>query len=122
MKDKITNKKEYILVEPEANEYWEILEALGVLFRMAEYRHKNTIWVMPDVPIEGGYDDLYKLREFVSKYYPKGNKQDNKTAIVVQSGILEGLAESWATIVRELPFEVGVFNDMQSAEEWILAN
>ena len=50
------------------------------------------------------------------------SKKDNKTAIVVKTGILEGLAKSWADMVRELPFEVRVFGNIQAAEEWIIGN
>ena len=119
MQEKIITKKEYILVEPAANEIWELLETLNNLFKMPEYRDKNTIWVIPEVPIQGGFDDLYKLRDFISGHYPKSNKPDNKTAVVVTTGILDALGRSWADIARDLPYEIGVFADLQAAEDWI---
>ena len=120
MQAKITVQKEYILVEPEANEFWEFLVTLGYLFKMPEYKNKNTIWLIPEAPVESGYSDLYKLRDFISEHYPKGNKPDNKAAIVVKTGILSALVEAWAKIARDLPYEIRVFTDFQAAEGWII--
>ena len=120
MHERIITKKQYIRVEPAANELWEFLETLGNLFKMPEYRNKNTIWVIPELPIQGGYDDLYKLRDFISRHYPKGDKPDNKTAIVAKTGFLGALAESWAEIARDLPYEIRAFNSFQAAEAWII--
>ena len=119
MQEGIITKEQYILVEPAANEFWAILETLGNLFKMPEYKDRNTIWVIPEVPIQSGFDDLYKLRDFISRNYPKSNKPDNKTAIVVPTGILDAIGRSWADIVRDLPYEVRVFTDFKAAEDWI---
>ena len=116
---KITIKSNYILVEPQTNSYWEILEAFGRLFKMPEYLDKNTIWVMSEGPIEGSYDDLYKFRDFASKHYPKNAKQGNKSAIVVKTGLIKGLIDLWAKIAEDIPYEIKVFSDIRDAEEWL---
>jgi hypothetical protein len=116
---KITIKNNYILVEPRTNGYWEILEAFGKLFQMPEYLDKNTIWVMPEGPIEGSYDDLYKFRDFAAKNYPKSAKQENKSAIVVKTGLLRGLVDLWAKIAEDMPYEIKVFSDIRDAKKWL---
>ena len=119
MPAKITLKSTYILVQPQANEYWEIIEALGRLFKMPEYLEMNTIWDFPDAPIESTFDHLYKIRDVLSEHFPKSSKPDNKTAIVVKTGFQDSIADSYTEIVKDLPFEARVFSDLQSAEEWI---
>ena len=116
---KITIKSNYILVEPQTNSYWEILEAFGRLFKMPEYLDKNTIWIMSEGPIDGSYDDLYKFGDFASKHYPKSAKQDNKSAIVVKTGLIRGLIDLWAKIAEDIPYEIKVFSDIRDAEEWL---
>jgi hypothetical protein len=59
---KLTIKKEYILVEPQQNEYWEIWEAVGRLIKMPEYPDKNVIWRFSEGPVQISYEDLYKIR------------------------------------------------------------
>ena len=122
MQEKIFIKKEYILVKPEEIELWEFIEALGKLFKMPEYEDKNTIWVIPDARIQAGYDDLYILRDFIAEHYPKGNKPDNKTAIVVRPGITGALADSWIKIAENLPYEIRVFTHFKAAEKWIIGS
>ncbi len=61
MAAKITLKKSHILVEPQSIDYWELIEALGRLFKMPEYLKMNTIWDFPDDRINATYDQLYKL-------------------------------------------------------------
>lgn len=122
MSAKITLKNTFILVEPQTIEYWEIIEALGILFKMPEYLEMNTIWKFPDDRIKDTYDQLYKIRDVIAEHFPKSSKQNNKTAIVVKTGLQEGLADSYSKIVKDLPFEVGVFSDLKSAEDWIAKN
>ena len=122
MESRITVEPEkgYILVEPVAANFWEIFECAGRELKVPEYPDKNAIWVFPDVPIELNYDDLYKLREFVLKNYPKDAKPDRKVAIVVQTGTQTALANEYTKIVKDLPVQFQVFSDLQSAEEWII--
>ena len=87
---------------------------------MPEYGDKNTIWVIPDARIQAGYDELYELRDFIAEHYPKGNKTDNKTAIVVKPGIAGALADSWINIAKNLPYEIRVFTHFKAAEKWII--
>jgi len=120
MSAKITLKNTYILIEPQSIDYWEIIEALGRLFKMPEYFEMNTIWDLPDDRINATYDQLYKIRDFIADYFPKGSKQGNKTAIVVKTGLQDSLADSYTKIIEDLPLEASVFADLKSAEDWIV--
>jgi hypothetical protein len=116
---KLTIKKDYILVEPQENDYWEIWETAGRLLKIPEYPDKNAIWVFQDRPINIEYADLYKLQEFIKKNYPEGATR-SKTAIVVTSELHTSLAELFAQIAKDLPYEIRVFSDMQAAEDWVI--
>ena len=119
MDSDITIQKDYILLEPLSGiNYWEILESIGRLMNMEEYREKNDIWVFRDGPVMLLYDDLYKLKDIIEEHHPKNAKR-NKTAIVVETGLQFGMADEFAKIAEDLPCEIRVFSDMQSAEDWI---
>ena len=118
MAPKITIKKNYILAEPQENEYWEFWEAVGRMIKMPEYPYMNVIWVFPDRPIQISYEDLYKIKDFIEQNYPE-NATRSKTAKVVGSGLHASLAESFAKIAEDLPYEIKVFYDIESAEDWI---
>jgi hypothetical protein len=118
---KITNVKDYILVEPSAGiDFWEIIEGIGKLLSLDGFPQKGDIWKLKEGPLSFLYDDIYRLKEFVFKYYPR-NQNMHKTAIVVESGFQAGIAKEYAKIVQDLPVEIEVFFDMEAAEKWIKA-
>jgi hypothetical protein len=118
MAPKITVKKDYILVEPKEVDYWQIWESIGKVRNLPEFPEKNDIWVFHDGPIKLTYVDLYKLKDFVKEIYPENVKR-SKTAIVVESGLQSAIALFFAQIAKDLPFEIKVFFDFQTAENWI---
>jgi hypothetical protein len=111
--------KDYILVEPQAGNFWEICECFGREFKVPEYPDKNAIWVFSDVRLELIYDDLDKIREIICNNYPKNARPDRKVALVVQTGLHTALAIEYVRIVECLPIKFQVFSDLRSAEEWI---
>ena len=119
MAPELTVKKDYILVEPQENDYWEIWETVGRLLRISEYPNKNAIWVFQDRPINLEYADLYKLKEFIKENYPEGATR-SKTAMVVASELHASFAKLFAQIAKDLPYEIKVFPNLRSAEDWIL--
>ena len=118
MASKITIERDYILVEPKENDYLEIWEAVCRLIKMPEYPDKNVIWLFREGPVKLAYDDLYNFKEFIEKNYPESATR-TKTAMVVGSGLQAGLAQLFAQIAEDLPYEIKVFSDLQSAEDWI---
>ena len=124
MKSKITvdSEKGYILVEPQAGNFWEICECFGNELKVPEYKGKNAIWKFPDAPLELLYKDLYQIREIVFKNYPQDAKPDRKVALVAQSGLHNALAIEYIRIAEDLPIKFRAFSDLPSAEEWIISN
>jgi hypothetical protein len=119
MAPEISILKNYILMEASRGfDYWEIMEGIGMLLNMQEYPEKNDIWVFRDGPIRLYYDDLYNIRDFLKQNYHEDSIR-SKTAIVAETGIIFGVAESFAQIAKDLPYEIRIFSDIQSAENWI---
>jgi hypothetical protein len=115
----ITNKQDYILVQPSAGvNFWEIIEALGKLFAMDEFPPKSDIWVFREGPVRILYDDFYKIKNLLAEHFPERIK-GHKTAMVVETGFLSGIAESYADIAKELDVQVRVFSDLKSAKDWL---
>jgi hypothetical protein len=119
MESKISIKENYILVKPPKGiNYNEIIFALSRLLSMPEFLRKNDIWVFREGKMDIAYSDLYKIKEFVEKNFPKGSKK-RKTAIVIETGMQKSLAELYAKMEENLPHEIKTFLDFNAAEEWI---
>jgi len=118
---KITEKDDYLLVEPEAVNYWEIWECICAELSLPQFPEKNDIWVFQKGPVKLTYVDLYRLKEFIQDNYPKTAKR-NKTALVVETDIQAATAEFFIQIAEDLPFEIKIFTDFHSAEDWIISN
>ena len=119
-KVKLDSEKDYILVEPEAGNFFGICECLGRELKVPEYPDINAIWSFPDVPIKLNYDELYRIGEIICNNYPKNANPDRKVAIVAQTGLQMALAKEYVNIVQDLPVKFQVFSDLRSAEEWII--
>ena len=119
-KIKLDSQKDYILVEPEAGNLWEICDCFGRELKVPEYEDKNAIWSFSDVPIKLIYDELYTIKEIICQNYPKNAKPDRKVALVTKSGLQMALAKEYVNIVQDLPVKFQVFSDLHSAEEWII--
>ena len=112
MEPKITIKQNYILLEPQQAEFWEILESLGRLFKLREFPHKHTIWNFSAGPLK-------LTKDFIKLNQPEQIKPNKKIAIVAPSGLYSALATEYAKIVKDFPVEIQVFRDLNSAEKWI---
>jgi hypothetical protein len=118
MAAKITVKNDYILVEPEEVNFWDIWESIGQVRNLPGFCKKNNIWAFHKGPIKLDYVDLYKLKDFVEEIYAE-NLSKGKTAIVVETGIQSAMASLFSQIVEELPLEIKIFSDFQDAIDWI---
>ena len=117
---KISVLEAYILVEPSQGvNYWDILEGCFKISYMKDFVEKNDIWIFKSGPLRLTIDDLYKLHDIIVEHYPKVIKE-RKTAIVVESGFMSGLVQTFVGISNKLPFTLKVFKDLVSAENWIL--
>ena len=119
MSPRITIKKDYILIEPkEGTDFREIQRGVARLFYVEKIPEQNRIWVFQKGPENLSYDDLYKLKDIIKENYPV-DARIIKTAIVVESGLPTGLAESFTKIADDLPQEFKVFTNIRAAEDWI---
>ena len=119
MSPKVFDRKDYILVEPLEAEYWEILRTFGSLIKLADYPDRDIIWDFRNALLKVNYEDLYKIKNFMKQKYPENVKSDRKVAIVVEGGFNLALAEEYVRIAYELPPEFQIFQDLESAKNWI---
>ena len=94
------------------------MECIGKLSGTPEYPKKNDIWVFRTGPVMLVDDDFYKLKDIINEYYPQ-NASRTKTAIVFETGVQFGMANELLSIAEELPYQIRVFNDFDSAENWV---
>jgi hypothetical protein len=119
---KITDKDDYILVEPsDGMDYWEILEAIPALFLMPQFKDKDDIWVFRKGQMRIHYSDLNTLKGVAEKLHPE-ESNGRKTAIVTETGSQQALASIYADIGKDLPREIKIFSDLKLAEDWIQQN
>jgi len=119
---KITDKEDYLLVEPsEGMDYWEILEAIPAVFLMPQFKHKDDIWVFRKGQMKIHYSDLKTLKGVAERLHPE-ESNGRKTAIVTETGSQQALASLYSDIGKNLPREIKIFSDLKLAEDWIKQN
>jgi len=119
MSPRITIKKNYILIEPkEGTAFREIQRGVARLFYVEGIPEQNRIWVFREGPENIAFDKLNKLKDVIKENYP-ADARINKTAIVVESGLQTGLAESFIKIASDLPQTFKVFSNLADAETWV---
>ena len=114
-----TDQKDYIIVEPQEAEYWEILETYGNLLKTPDYPKKNIIWDFRNAPMKTNYEEMYKIRDLVKDQYPEHAKPDRKVALVAKGSFNLALAEEYKRIAKELPPKFKIFSNIDSAIDWI---
>lgn len=115
---KITFKKDFIILEPEAGtDFRQIRAGLARLYYLPGLPEKNRIWLFRDGPENIKDQDLEGLRDFIKENYPP-DASLNKTAIVIESEFQANMASAFKRLVADLPFEIRVFTDIQAAEAW----
>ena len=115
----ITNNDDYILAEYSTGmDYWEIMDGIPKLISMPEFKDKNDIWLFRDGQMKMLYSDLQNIKNSVEQLHPKDSKA-KKTAIVTETGLQHSLATLYADIGKNLPREIRVFSDLNSARDWI---
>lgn len=86
---------------------------------MPQYRSTNDLWVI------GGHHARIRLgeidtmvREFHRRCTRDGDR--TRTAIVVDEGFTHSIIELWVSaVLKKVPFEMRIFNDVEGAEEWL---
>ena len=116
---KITFKKNFIILEPEAGtDFRQIRSALARLYYVPGLPDKNRIWILRDGPENISEEELRGLRDFIKENYPPDAGM-NKTAIVIESKFQANMAAAFKRLLADFPFEIEIFTDLQAAEKWI---
>jgi hypothetical protein len=79
------------------------------------------IWVFSKGQMKIHYSDLHTLKGVAEKLHPE-ESNGRKTALVVGTGLQQGLASMYSDIGKDLPREIRVFSDLKLAEDWIKQN
>ena len=67
----IANKDDYILTEFSTGmDFWEIMEGIGKMFSMPDFKYKNDIWLFRAGEIKFGFTDLKEIKDLAEKFYP----------------------------------------------------
>ena len=116
---KITFKKNFIILEPEAGtDFRQIRAGLARLYYVPGLPDKNRIWLLRDGPENISEEELHGLKDFIKENYPQ-NANMNKTAIVIESEFQANMAAAFKRLLNDFPFEIEIFTVLQAAEEWI---
>ena len=97
----------------------KVIEACRGLYGRTDYVSKNEIWDFSSTKPKGiNYNALKRLVSYFQKIY-KEEWGSNKTAVVVDSDLLYGLAKIFQAVSSQLPHTVSVFKSIEGAKEWI---
>jgi len=115
----IRTRDDHLLIKmPDGVDFWEIVATIGHLMPTPEFQENHDIWLFREGKVDLTLLDLYKLDNFLTTHFPE-NAKGKKTAIVVESGFQQSLAETYANIGKNRLREIKVFSDLKTAESWI---
>ena len=115
----INKKNNYLLVEFKTDVTFEVIcQAIHMVMQHPEYKNLNDIYVFNDLPVYLEYENLEEITRIFERSYPEEATRD-KTAIIVTSPFSKALAEMWKGMASRLPYEVGIFEELDEAVEWV---
>lgn len=119
---RIINESEYIAVTFTGSvSFSELLDAFLRLTALPGFGDKSRIWVFTgDDETSLSLATISSVMPIVRKLNQKSSK-NNKVAIVLQSGLHNVIADLFETDSRRGPRRVDLFEDMDSAVQWIAA-
>jgi len=83
-----------------------------------EYPDKNCVYDFREAIIEFSGYNIPNLINHIKTLYPKNAKR-SKTAIVISSGVQKAIAEIFIDFAKNLPYQLKIFNHLESAENWV---
>lgn len=121
MTSNISEELGYLLVRISGTVTFPELFSLQIaVMENASYHCTNDLWYFADCYFSFSADQLPSMVHSILSIYPKGATR-SKTAIVVSSGLAEGMAMIWKQMAVALPYETKTFQSLLEAEEWIRA-
>ena len=115
----IKETSEFIEVAIEGNVTRDLLKlALKEVMSHPNYPHKNAIYDYRKATIGLSGFEFPEIVKYVELLYPQQTTR-TKTAIIVSSGLQIGIMEAYKDIGKNLPFEIEIFWDIETAEKWV---
>ena len=96
-----------------------IMDCSKELSVQSDYPEKNRIYDLREATVEVSGFRLSEIANFTQMMYPK-NAPDSKTAIVVSPGFQKSIAEAFKEFEKNLPYQIKIFLDAESAKKWAL--
>ena len=119
---RIINESEYIAVTfPGSVSFSELLDAFLRLPALPGFGEKGRIWVFTgDDETSLSLATISSVMPIIKKLNQKSSKH-NKVAIVLQNGLHNAITDLFEPGSRRGPRRVDLFEDMDSAVQWIAA-
>ena len=94
-----------------------VIAAIKDAFSQSDFFVKNNIFIFSSEFMEVKAEELEMITQFILKNF-QTNLVTIKSAVVVPPGFNMAIVELWATAANRLPFDVKIFSDLKSAEDW----
>lgn len=82
---------------------------------------KNDLWDLRPARVASDleFNGLFELVEEVARVHGKAFHQ--RTGLVVRTHLQVGLSRMYQHLTESLPFEVGIFMDLDSGRDWVIS-
>lgn len=94
-----------------------VIEAIKDAYSQPDYFVKNNIFIFSSEYFEVKAEELEMVTQYILE-----NIQNKlvtiKSAVVVPPGFNTAIVELWATAADRLPYDLKIFSDLKSAEDW----
>jgi len=120
MPHSVEDKQDYILVAlwGEATK-WDVIQAVGRIREINPRKERPDIWVVTEevvIPMA----DYVSIVEKALSAFPK-DFEGARSAIVVANGFQLEMVKLYKKELSKVPYEVGLFLDLDEARAWALA-
>jgi len=96
-----------------------VIDCSKSIATFSDYPQKNRIYDLRDATFEISGFSLAGIANFTQLVYPMDAKQ-SKAAIVVSPGLQKAIVEIFKDYESKLPYQIKIFYDQESAEEWAM--
>jgi hypothetical protein len=116
---KIDDRKDYIYVKLMGEVISPTLYSIIVsVIQLISETNKNNIFDFREATVYIELSDLEDIVNHIKMLYPK-NTTHSKSAIVVSTETNRAIATLFKEAAKELPFALEVFDNLDSAKDWV---
>ncbi len=110
---------DHLLIELHDDFDYRSLRIMLHVMKLPEYRELNDIWLIGQHRALLRMNELDDIVNDVMLLYPE-NATRNKTALVIDSGITEAIADFLLDSGKnKLPFKMKIFHTLEEARKWL---